>query len=267
MPTSAGEQRAFSRFDLTGTVAWVPGGAGALGGVIALGLAEHGAHVVVSGRSLAKAAKTAKTITGLGLSAEAVELDVTDAPAVEAQAEAIRARHGRLDSCVNLAYRVSGASFADITPAEWDEGQRVSSLGAFLVARAAARVMTNGGSIVQFSSMYGVVSPDPANYPESQPVNPVDYGFAKAGILQLVRYQAVAEAKRGIRVNAIVPGPFPGPLAQSDTEFIGRLANRVPLGRVGTADELIGAAVFLCSPSASFVTGTQIVVDGGWTAW
>jgi len=105
-------------------------------------------------------------------------------------------------------------------------------------------------------------------YPSSQAVNPIDYGVAKAGILQMVRYQAVQLARSGVRVNAIVPGPFPIPYTQGqDDEFMRRLRNKVPMGRVGNAPEIAGAVVFLASDAASFVTGTQIAVDGGWTAW
>lgn len=267
MAESGYSASAKNRFDLTGSVVWVPGGAGALGRVVSRGLAEHGAHVVIAGRSLERAETSAAQIRALGLSAEARQLDVADDDAVNAQATAIVADHGQLNACVNLAYRSTGKTFEQLTSAEWLEGLEASALGAFLVARAAGRVIAPGGSIVQFSSMYGVVSPDPRAYPAGQSVNPPDYGFAKAGILQLVRYQAVQLAPTNVRVNAIVPGPFPGEKAQSDQEFIDRLSSRVPLGRIGDAEELIGAVVFLCSRASSFVTGTSITVDGGWTAW
>jgi NAD(P)-dependent dehydrogenase (short-subunit alcohol dehydrogenase family) len=116
--------------------------------------------------------------------------------------------------------------------------------------------------------MYGIVAPDPALYREPMTPNPIEYGVAKAGVIQMARYLSVHWAPRGIRVNAVVPGAFPNEATQEkDPEFIRRLAARAPLGRIGTPREIAGAVVFLASDDASFVTGTTLVVDGGWTAW
>lgn len=260
-------ENAHARFDLSGTVAWVPGGSGLLGASVSRALAEHGAHVVVSGRNAENLTKTVTDLVETGLSAEALPLDITNETEVESASDSIVSRHGRLDSCVNLAYRSTGKSYKELTAADWEAGLHVTATGAFVVSRAAGRVMENGGSIVQFSSMYGVVSPDPRNYPDTVPMNPPDYGFAKAGVLALVRYQAVQLASQGVRVNAVVPGPFPGPGARANPGFTELLSARVPLGRTGLPSELGGAVIFLCSPAASFITGTSIVVDGGWTAW
>jgi len=255
------------RFGLVGRTAWVVGGAGLLGAAASRALAEHGAHVVVSGRDANRAEEFADSLRDEGLSAESLTVDAGEADSVTAAVAKIKKSHGRLDVCVNFSYLSTGASFDDMTPKQWEAGLRVTGTGAFLVGREAGRAMEQGGSIVQLSSMYGMVAPDPRAYPSALAVNPPDYGFAKAGVLQLVRYQAVQLAPRGIRVNAVSPGPFPGPAVRDNDEFMRRLAQRVPLGRLGEPREIEGAVVFLASDASSFVTGSNLVVDGGWTAW
>lgn len=99
-------------------------------------------------------------------------------------------------------------------------------------------------------------------------VNPVDYGSAKAGILQMVRYQAVMLGSKGVRVNFVIPGPFPNPVGQGgDAEFVKKLSDKVPMAHIGNAEEIVGALIFLVYDASSFITGMEIVVDGGLTAW
>lgn len=257
-------------FDLTGRVSWVVGGAGLLGTAVSQALAEQGATVVVADASGERAEHTAESLRSNGFTADAQTLDLSDAAAVDTNVAAIIERHGRLDHCVNLAAIHAGVPYAEVTPEALARSWEVNLTGAITLSRAAARAMAetgDGGRIVHFASMYGVVSPDPAIYGEL-PVNPVDYGVAKAGILQLTRWQAVNLAADGVLVNAVIPGPFPNPEGQGAVaDFVDRLAAKVPLGRVGRAEEIAGAVVYLCSPAASFTTGTSITVDGGWTAW
>lgn len=261
---------AIARFDLRGRTAWVVGGAGVLGTAVCRGLAEHGAHVVLAEIHRERADDLVASLRADGLSAEAVQLDAGDESAIVRCADDIVARRGEIAIAVNMAYFYTKTLMERMTTREWEQGMRVTLTGAFLVGREAARVMRahgRGGSIIQFSSMYGVVSPDPRMYPPHHQVNPIDYGVAKAGILQLVRYQAVMLAPERIRVNAVVPGPFPNPNTQGDAEFLQALSNKSPMGRVGNPAEMAGAVVYLASDASSYVTGTQIVVDGGWTAW
>jgi NAD(P)-dependent dehydrogenase (short-subunit alcohol dehydrogenase family) len=256
-------------FDLTGKVACVVGGGGYLGSPVCEALACHGCHVVVASRGDA-ARRGCQRLVDRGLSAEAITLDIADQPAVAAAVDDLVARHGHLDVMVNATAWSSGKPMDQMTQAEWEAGIRTCLGGAFFLGREAGRVMVrqHSGSIIQFGSMYGQVSPDFRVYGSDIPPNPVDYGAAKAGILQLVRYQAVMWAPHGVRVNAVVPGPFPNPAGQgASAAFIERLSHRVPMGRMGRAEEVAGAVVFLASDAASYVTGTSLVVDGGWTAW
>lgn len=254
-------------FDLSQRVVWIPGGGGYLGAVISRGLAELGARVVVGGRPGGSWATVAETLSAEELDCSGLAVDVSDESSVKASLDSILEMHGQLDACVNLAAFSTGAPYSTMTVEEWSEGLRVTGTGSFIVGRACGEIMKPGGSIVHFSSMYGQVSPDPRAYPSGVSVNPPDYGFAKAGIEQLVRYQAVALAPLGIRVNAVAPGPFPSPRAQQNGAFIRNLEQRVPLARVGRPSELLGPVALLCSNASSYMTGTTIQVDGGWTAW
>jgi NAD(P)-dependent dehydrogenase (short-subunit alcohol dehydrogenase family) len=262
--------QAVERFNLAGKVAWVIGGAGLLGTEVSRALAEHGAQVIVSDFRADEGESLAATLRDAGLRADAVSADIGDEAQVITLTNDIASKYGKIDVMVNMTYFYTKRPWIELSAADFDACMRVSLTGAFVATREAGKQMVEqgGGSIVHFSSMYGVVSPDPQMYPESQAVNPIDYGVAKAGILQMVRYQAVQLARSGVRVNAIVPGPFPIPSTQGqDSEFMKRLRNKVPMGRVGNAPEIAGAVVFLASDAASYVTGTQITVDGGWTAW
>lgn len=268
MPSGSVHPNAAARFDLSGKTAWVVGGAGLLGTPVCRALAEHRAHVIVSDIRRENADALATALRNEGLDAEALVCDAGDEASIVKATDDIIARRGKLDVLVNMAYFYTKTAMEKMTTVEWEKGMRVTLTGAFLLGREAGRVMkeSGGGSIVQFSSMYGLVSPDPRMYPPPQVMNPIDYGVAKAGVLQIVRYQAVVYAPSKVRVNAIVPGPFPGDQA-SDSEFMDRLQKKSPMGRVGKSHEIAGAVVYLASDASSYVTGTHLTVDGGWCAW
>jgi NAD(P)-dependent dehydrogenase (short-subunit alcohol dehydrogenase family) len=253
-------------FSLKGRVAAVTGAAGHLGAAMARGLAEAGAKVYLLGRRRESLEFLRDEIIQSGHRAEAAAVDVTNAGMVAAFAEGLPEK--RLDVLVNNAfagYTASDDAFAKAYEITVTTAFRLMQKSLPLL-RAAA--YANGGaSVINIASMYGTVSPDPRAYVDSPP-NPPFYGAAKAGLIQLTRHLAAEFAPERIRVNAISPGPFPSPASQQ--KFPGLMQNlqlKVPLGRLGKPEELAGAVVFLASDAASFVTGINLPVDGGWTAW
>jgi len=253
--------------DLTGKVALVAGGAGYLAQPICEALAAQGAAVMVADISDRRIA-FAEELQAAGRRVAHCALDVADPDSSRAAVQATAAAFGRLDVLVNATFWSKGGRLEDLQPADFDRAAQVNLSGGFALARDAAEAMTAGGSIVWFASMYGLVAPDPSLYEPPMTPNPIEYGACKAGVLQMVRYLAAAWGPRGIRVNAIAPGPFPGPSQQSaDPAFTERLGRRTMLGRIGKQHETAGPVVFLASDAASYVTGHTLTVDGGWTQW
>jgi NAD(P)-dependent dehydrogenase (short-subunit alcohol dehydrogenase family) len=253
-------------FSLAGRVALVTGGAGHLGKSISRGLAEAGARVLVNGRDAAKAESFAGELRSQKLSAEALPFDVTDSE----RAASIIGKLQRLDILVNNASPIQTGTIETVVPAAFTLAAEGIVQAAFVMARAALPLMrTSGGSIINIASMYGIVSPDPNIYGTSGSNNPPQYGAAKAGLLQLTRYLACHLAPEQIRVNAVSPGPFPPreKLARERPAFLEALERKVPMRRIGRPDEIAGIVVFLASDASSYVTGANIPVDGGWTAW
>ena len=257
-------------FDLTDKVALVAGGAGYLALPACKALVEHGARVMIADLDREKLDKAARQTRAASShdKAAALPLDVGDEASVkDAVAETV-ARFGRLDVLVNAAFLSIGKTVEELTAEEFDRANRVNVTGAFLLAREAAGAMKAGGSIIIFSSMYGLVAPDPDIYRPPMNPNPIEYGACKAACLQMVRYLAMHYGPRGIRVNAVAPGPFPWDSTQKNNPgFPERLAAKTMLGRIGRREETAGAVVFLASDEASYVTAHTLRVDGGWTQW
>ncbi len=260
-------------FSLAGRIALVTGAAGHLGRPIVTALARAGATVLLNGRRAAVLEEMAATLKASGLQARAVPFDIRDAKAATELGAALVAQGSGLDILVNNAYAGTGGNAASAKTEQFRESYEIAVTAPFgliqamLPALDMAAAKNGQASVINIGSMYGVVSPDPRVY-GAVPPNPPFYGAAKGALLQLTRYLACEWAPRKIRVNAISPGPFPAPaVGKSHPDFVARLADRVPLGRVGNPEEVAGPVVFLASDAASFVTGANIPVDGGWTAW
>jgi NAD(P)-dependent dehydrogenase (short-subunit alcohol dehydrogenase family) len=256
-------------FDLSGRVAVVTGAAGHLGRSTAEALAGAGATVWLVGGRAHRLEELAENLTQSGATAIAQRADVLEDSDVRSLVDAVASASGRLDILVNNAHIGRGGTLATSKVADFAEAAELALAAPTRLINAfrdllAAAVPTGSPSVINVTSMYGLVSPDPRLYERSEQVSPPYYGAVKAGLLQLTRYAAVELAPLGIRVNSLTPGPFP---ASAGPDFERRLGDRVPLGRVGRAEEIQTAILFLASPSSSFVTGSEVRVDGGWTAW
>ena len=253
---------------LDGKNIWITGGAGYLGSAITCALDQQYAKVLcidLPGRAeaLVREHKLTRTIP--------LAIDLSDAADLPQAIDALVAEHGVPDGVAHLAFASSAGKTLEELPAE--EFQKTFDRAltpAFVLCRSLASHMQprGRGSIVLFSSMYGMVSPDPRVYRAPMKPNPIDYGASKAAIIQLTRYLAVHYGSAGLRFNCIAPGPFPNPAVQAaHPDFVAEIGHKTALGRIGQNPEIVGPTLFLLSDGASYVTGHNLVVDGGWTTW
>ncbi|MEO6714782.1 MAG: SDR family oxidoreductase [Mycobacteriales bacterium] len=247
-------------FRLDGRVALVTGGGSGLGRGMALALAAAGAHVVVASRNREQLDETVQLVEAGGATASARVLDVADPLAPAGLVDDIVADRQRIDVVVHAAGNQIRRPALEMTADEWDSLQAVHLRGAFLLAQAAGARMVEqrSGSIVFVGSM----TSERLGMP-----NIAAYAAAKSGLLGLTRTLAVEWASAGVRVNTIAVGFFRTAMTKSVDNDPSRLAltNRVPMGRLGTADDMGGPVVFLASDASAYITGQCISVDGGWT--
>lgn len=253
-------------FSLEGKTVLVTGATGHLGLAMARGIAESGAHVLLNGHSPDRLRNAADKLAESGLNVSAIMFDVRDEGSIAAAVKKL----DRLDGIVNNAYAGTAGTLESATEQDFESAYRFNVIAPFNLAKLALPLLKASGkaSIVNIASMYGSVSPDPAIYGNSGKNNPPFYGASKGGMIQLTRYMACHWAEHGIRVNSISPGPFPPQdIKESNPAFHEELCRKNPMHRIGHADELIGPVCFLLSDASSFVTGINLPVDGGWTAW
>lgn len=257
-------------FDMTGKVCIVTGGTGYLGSANVKALKDFGATVVV----ISRRENSERGLDNYSMDCDLfLKGDVSSTESVKECFKAVFEKFGRIDVLVACANGGSagygeGSQIEFMTDEDFQTGVMGAAGAPFRCIREVLPYMKKtGGSIVLYSSMYGMVSPDLSIYGDNPQKQPPNYGTGKAGVIQLTRYAAGALAQYGIRVNCVTPGPFPSPSNQSDGEFISKLANKTMLGRIGQNHEMSGAVLLLASDAGSFMTGSNIVVDGGWTAW
>jgi len=275
------EKHILKAFDLSKQVAVVTGGIGLLGRQFCRTLAEAGACVVVADINGPAAAQQASKLSQDGYSALGLAVDVTRPDSVQALVEQTLQAFGRLDILVNSAaldpkfdlehQGQQGANAFETYPlAAWEQALSVNLTGMFLCCQAAAKPMRtqDHGVFVNICSTYGLVGPDQRIYRRlgqaAQSYKPVFYSVTKAGVLGLTHYLATYYAGTNIRANALTPG---GVYNNHDETFVQNYSARTVLGRMARPDEMNGALLFLASEASSYMTGANLVVDGGWTAW
>jgi len=247
-------------FDLTGRVALVTGGNGGLGRAIALGFADAGASVAILGRNSKKNKKVLAALGKTGARAIAIEADITDRAQVEPSVSHVARELGSVDILVNNAGIGLIKPSLEVPVEEWDRVLAINLTACFLMSQAAGRRMAKRkmGKIINISSIYGLVGNALAP----------SYSATKGALINLTKSMAIELAPANVQVNAIVPGYFHTELTDGfkGQPFYDEVIRRVPAGRWGEPEELAGAAVFLASSASDFVTGTSLVVDGGFAA-
>ncbi|TES91823.1 MAG: SDR family oxidoreductase [Anaerolineales bacterium] len=267
-------------FDLTERVAVVTGGAGLLGRQFCHTLAEAGAQVVVVDINQEAAESLAEDINQAGSQAMSVPGDITRPVSVQGMVKKVLKAYHQLDVLVNSAaldpkfdkehISEHGANAFESFPLEaWNQALSVNLTGMFLCSQAVSKPMLEQGEgvIINICSTYGLVGPDQRIYQrEGQPpqFKPVTYTVTKAGVLGLTKYLATYYAGKNIRVNALSPG---GVFNDHDETFVKAYSARTVIGRMAEKTEMNGALLFLASAASSYMTGANLVVDGGWTAW
>jgi NAD(P)-dependent dehydrogenase (short-subunit alcohol dehydrogenase family) len=274
---NANSQYDFS--SLNGKTAIITGGAGILGKHFSEGLASCGSHVVIADRNKNEAEILASDLTQrYGQQCISIECDVSEPASVNSMVDEVVKQFGDIHILHNNAASKSSdledffAPFEEYTLEQWREVTKVNLDGMFLVAQAVGRKMveqSRGGSIIQTASIYGLLAPDPRIYQGSsymgRAINtPAVYSASKAAVIGLTKYLATYWADKNIRVNCIIPGGAES--GQNDT-FKEKYSNRVPLGRMAQPEEMVGALLYLASNASSYVTGQNIIIDGGWSAW
>jgi NAD(P)-dependent dehydrogenase (short-subunit alcohol dehydrogenase family) len=245
-------------FNLEGKVAVVCGAGGGIGGAIAQALAGYGANIMIVDRDLASARSNADRISGMGARALAYGLDITDLAAIEKMTEAAVAEFGRIDILVNSAGMNIRKAVVDIRQQDWDPVIDVNLKGAVFCCQAAARIMIkqNKGKIINIASISSILGhPDRAAYAAS-----------KGGLIQVTKVMATEWARHNICVNAISPAAVDTPFIdglKKNRERLDREKARIPLGRIAIPEDIMGAAVLLASDASDFITGHNLIIDGG----
>jgi NAD(P)-dependent dehydrogenase (short-subunit alcohol dehydrogenase family) len=259
-----GQNNMVYTFDLVDKVILVTGGYGHLGKAMTESLVFHNAIVYVLGRNKLKFNEVFQSNSNLHF----VNCDISDPENIKKSLDEVLAKEGRIDTIINNAFYSRGQSPEDMLNEDFAYCLDGSLSSVFRMIKAAIPIFKkqNYGKIINVSSMYGLVAPQfdaYSEYPEY--LNPPHYGAAKAGVIQLTKYYASYLGRHNIQINCVTPGPFPSNIVLENQGFVKELERRTCLGRIGTPEDLAGTFVFLASDASNFITGQNIIVDGGWT--
>jgi 2-deoxy-D-gluconate 3-dehydrogenase len=252
----------FPNFRLDGQVALVTGASTGLGRGCALALADAGAHVAVTSRDVARAEAVAAEVQAMGRRALPLVLEVTRLDSIDAAVAAVLEEFGAVDVLINNAGINIPEPALEVSEEHWDRVLDTNLKGLFFCAQRVGRAMVarGRGKIVNIASQMGLVGGRLR----------AAYCSSKGGVVQLTKVLAIEWSARGVNVNAVAPTflrtPFSEPMF-ADEAFLQEVISKIPLGRVGEVEDVLGAILFLASPAADLVTGHTLLVDGGWTAW
>jgi NAD(P)-dependent dehydrogenase (short-subunit alcohol dehydrogenase family) len=259
--------------DLGGRVALITGGAGHIGAAMGEALAELGAKIVILDVEEGACRQTSEEISSrFRVESMALSVDLSEEKEIRQTPAAVIGRHGRLDILVNCAALVNTSTmggwtvpFPQQSSEAWALALRINLTAPFLLTQVFADVLSASGhgSVINIGSIYGMVGPKWDLYEGTSMGNPAAYGASKGGLLQLTKYLATTMAP-SVRVNMITPG---GIFREQPQAFVHRYEAGVPLGRMASEEDLKGAVAYLASDLSAYMTGQNLVVDGGWTVW
>lgn len=259
-------------FNLIGKVAIVTGGTGLFGAPISRALATAGAHVAIASRNVQRCREYAAGLSDDGFEASGWELDLSDELQIQSFVSAVTERFGQIDILVNNAVSREGfKNLEDMGAKDWEAAQKINSTGLMLITKAVVPYMQArlSGNIINIGSIQGTVGPNFPVYGSTGMTSPVNYTYDKWGMVGFTKWLANYYGKYGIRANCISPGGY-GPGVEQMTgkeEFIANYKRLTPLGRFADDKDIQGPVVFLASEASSYITGHNLVVDGGWTSW
>jgi len=265
-------------FNLKGKVAVITGGAGLLGRRYAEALAATGAIPIMADVDGVLAERLARELEEkYRTSARGFAVDITSKKNLEECKDRVIKEFGKVDVLINnagISGKVEDATvapgFEDYPLAEWEKAFGVNVTGMFLAAQVFGREVAKQecGVIVNVCSIYGILSPDQRIYEkpgaERQFIKPVSYAVSKSAVLNLTRYLATYWASKNIRVNTLTPG---GVFDNQDADFVKKYSERTPMGRMANPEDMVGPMLFLASDASTYMTGANLIVDGGWSAW